>query len=106
VRQTGYLIDLFDSHLGPLGYELATPRDPSRRGSHVSLRHPEGYRINRALIDEMSVIPDFREPDHIRLGIAPLYTRYIDLWETVQRLRQVIEEDRYRNYPQERAAVT
>jgi len=104
--QTAYLIDLYDRELARLGYVLGTPRDPARRGSHVSLRHPEGYRINRALIEEMGVIPDFREPDNIRLGIAPLYTRYIDLWQTVQRLRQVVEEQRYEHYPHERGAVT
>ena len=63
------------SRLSPRwAFDLGTPRDPARRGSHVSLRHPEGYRINRALIEEMGVIPDFREPDNIRLGIAPIYT--------------------------------
>ncbi len=49
-----------------------------QRGSHVSLGHPEGLRIDRALIEEMNVIPDFRYPDNIRLGIAPLYTRFAD----------------------------
>ncbi len=54
----------------------------------------------------MNLVPDFREPDNIRLGIAPVYTRFIDLWETVQRLALVVEEGRYKNYPAERLAVT
>lgn len=106
VRQTEYLIQLFDEYLAPLGFSLGTPRDPARRGSHISIRHPEGYRINRSLIEEMEVIPDFREPDNIRLGIAPLYTRYVDLWDTVDRIVQVVKEERYLKYPSKRAAVT
>jgi kynureninase len=72
IGQTSYLVDLAETVLSPLGYSLGSPRDAQRRGSHVSLRHPEGYRITRALIEEMQVIPDFREPDNIRLGLAPL----------------------------------
>ena len=82
------------------------PRDPDRRGSHVSLRHPEGYRINRALIEEMQVVPDFREPDNIRLGLAPLYTSFEDVWETVNRLHRLMTESRYLKYSTERLAVT
>lgn len=62
------LVYLADTILAPLGFTLGSPRDPAQRGSHVSLRHPEGYRINRALIEDMQVLPDFREPDNIRLG--------------------------------------
>lgn len=106
VRQSEYLIGLFDQILAPLGFTLGTPRSPQQRGSHVSLRHPEGYRINRALIEEMAVIPDFREPDNIRLGIAPLYTQYEEIWETLMRLRAVVEERRYTKYSENREAVT
>ena len=105
-RQTEYLIGLFDEMLAPLGFTLGTPRDTERRGSHVSIRHPEGYRINRALIEEMDVIPDFREPDNIRLGIAPIYTRYVDIWDTVERIGRVVRERRFEKYPVERAKVT
>jgi kynureninase len=106
IRQTGYLIDLFDQILAPLGFSLGTPRDPAQRGSHVTLRHSEGYRINRALIEEMDVIPDFREPDNIRLGIAPIYTSYEEIWEAVDRIAQVVREKRYEKYPAERLTVT
>ena len=57
VAQTEYLIALWEAMLKPLGVTLNSPRDPNRRGSHVSLGHPEGLRIDRALIEEMSVIP-------------------------------------------------
>jgi len=106
VAQTSYLIDLYDARLASLGFSLGTPRDPAIRGSHVSIRHPEGYRINRALIEEMDLIPDFREPDNIRLGIAPLYNTFEEIYEAVERIRGVVEEKRYLHYPDKRLAVT
>jgi kynureninase len=106
IGQTSYLVDLAETVLSPLGYSLGSPRDAQRRGSHVSLRHPEGYRITRALIEEMQVIPDFREPDNIRLGLAPLYTTYTDIWHGIDRLRQVVEQHRYEEYAHERTEIT
>jgi len=106
VQLTSYLVTLVDTVLAPLGFTLGSPRDPARRGSHVSIRHPEGYRINRALIEEMAVLPDFREPDNIRLGLSPLYTSFVDVWTAVDRIRQVVEEERYHHYPVERLPVT
>jgi len=106
IRMTEYLVDLFDTRLAPLGFTLGTPRTPDRRGSHVSIRHPEGYRINRALIDDMNVVPDFREPDNLRLGLAPLYTSFADVWEGVDRIRRVVEEKGYQKYPTDRLTVT
>jgi kynureninase len=106
IALTGYMIALFDALLAPLGFVLGTPRDPECRGSHVSIRHPEGYRINRALIEEMQVVPDFREPDNIRFGLAPVYTSYQDVWQAVDRLRRLMIEERYKNYSNERLAVT
>ena len=106
VALTSYLVYLADTVLAPLGFTLGTPRDAVRRGSHVSLRHSEGYRINRALIEEMQVLPDFREPDNIRLGLAPLYTSFSDVWNAVDRVRRVVAEGRYRRYRQERSQVT
>jgi kynureninase len=103
---TEYLIYLADTILAPLGFTLGSPRNSDRRGSHVSLRHPEGYRINRALIEEMNVIPDFREPDNLRLGLAPLYTSFAEVWEGVERIRQVAAEKRYEKFTRERLAVT
>jgi kynureninase len=106
VRLTSFLIELFDEHLAPLGFELGTPRQPERRGSHISIRHPEGYRINQALIEEMKVIPDFREPDNIRLGLAPLYTSFSEVQEAIQRIRVVVEKRIYTHYSNQRHAVT
>jgi len=106
VQLTAYLVYLVDQVLAPWGFTLGSPRDPARRGSHVSIRHPEGYRINRALIEEMNVLPDFREPDNIRLGLSPLYTSFTEVWEAVDRIRQVMAGERYQQYPTARLPVT
>lgn len=106
VRLTSFLVYLVDTVLVPLGFTLGSPRDPAQRGSHVSLRHPEGYRINQALIEEMGVLPDFREPDNIRLGLAPLYTTFAEVWEAADRIRRTVEDGRYERYSAERLVVT
>ena len=106
VAQTEYLIALADELLAPLGVAVASPRESERRGSHVSLRHPEGYRVAQALIDEMKVIPDFREPDLLRFGCAPLYTTYADIWEAIDRTRRVIGERMFERYSPVRRGVT
>lgn len=106
VRQTEYLIGRWEAELAPLGFALRSPRDPARRGSHVSLGHPEGWRINRALIEDMGVLGDFRQPDNIRFGIAPLYTTYGEIHEAVARLGRVVRDRLYEKYPPERLPIT
>jgi kynureninase len=106
ILMTDYASYLTDELLAPLGFSLGSPRDSAQRGSHISIRHEEGYRINRALIEEMNVIPDFREPDNIRLGFAPLYLSFTDIWTGVDRIRKVVEEKRYEKYPTQKLTVT
>jgi kynureninase len=106
ILMTDYASYLTDTLLAPLGFSLGSPRDSARRGSHISIRHAEGYRINRAMIEEMNVIPDFRAPDNIRLGFAPLYISFTDIWEGFDRIRRVVEEKRYENYPKQKLTVT
>jgi kynureninase len=103
---TDYASCLTDELLAPSGFSLGSPRDSAKRGSHISIRHAEGYRINRTLIEEMNVIPDFREPDNIRLGFAPLCTSFAEVWEGFDRIRRVMEEKRYEKYPRQRLTVT
>jgi len=109
-NQSEYLIYLAEQWLYPLGFGLGSPRECSRRGSHVSLKHKEGYRINRALIESgppaVRVIPDFREPDNIRLGIAPIYTTYTEIHRAVSRIRQIVEDNLYMDYSDKRLGVT
>jgi kynureninase len=106
ILMTDYASFLTDSLLAPLGFSLGSPRDSAKRGSHISIRHTEGYRINRAMIEELNVIPDFRAPDNIRLGFAPLYLSFSDIWEGFDRIRKVVEEKRYEKFPKQRLLVT
>ena len=82
---TTFFIDLFDAHLAPQGFRLESPRDPESRGSHVAL----GFAGGRALVDAMStegVIADFRPPDLMRFGFAPLYNTHQEVVSLVERL--------------------
>ena len=94
---TRLLIELADAWLAPLGFEIATPRDATRRGSHVALRHVDAWQICRAMIELAGVVPDFRRPDIVRLGVPPLYTRFVDAWDAMDRIRQLVESGRYRD---------
>lgn len=102
---TSFMTDLFDELPAEFGFTLGSPRDPAIRGGHVSLRHPDGYQIAQALIRD-DVVPDFRAPDVIRLGAAPLYTRFVDVWDAFARLRAIMESGNYRTFPTARARVT
>jgi kynureninase len=104
-RLTSYLIDLADAWLAPLGCALASPRDPARRGSHVCLRHPEAWRIGRALI-RAGVIGDYRAPDRLRLGPTPITTAFTDVWDALEKTRRIIEDGAYLDLPAEPARVT
>ncbi len=85
---------------------LASPREAAARGSHVSFTHTDGYPIMQALI-ERGVIGDFRAPDILRFGFTPLYTRFVDVWDAVEVLREVLESGAYREKRHSRvAAVT
>jgi kynureninase len=88
---TSLIVDLADAWLEPLGFGLASPRAAERRGSHVALAHPDGWRISQALIDIAGVVPDFRAPDRLRLGPAPIATRFVDVWDALDRLRRMVE---------------
>lgn len=82
-------IRLVDQELAGHGFGLASPREAASRGSQVSLTHPEGYAIMQALIAR-GVIGDFRAPDVLRFGFAGMYVRYIDVWDAVAALKDVM----------------
>jgi kynureninase len=105
MAMTSYLIDLADAVLAPLGFTVASPRDAERRGSHVSLHHPQAWQVCRALLDR-DVVPDFRTPDRLRLGPAPLYTRFTDVWDGVDAIRAIVTAGEHEKYPAERGRVT
>ncbi|PSP26986.1 kynureninase [Halobacteriales archaeon QH_2_65_14] len=102
---TSYLIYLVDERLADRGCGVGTPRDPSRRGGHVALEHPEAYRVSQALRDR-GVVVDFRPPDVIRVCPAPLYTGYEDVWDVVEIIRKIIDEAGYEEYDEQGGGVT
>jgi kynureninase len=87
---TRFFIELADKHLASLGFAVVTPRSEEARGSQVSLRHDQAYGVVQALIAR-GVIGDFREPDLVRLGFAPLYVRFVDVVTAVEQIVAVIE---------------
>jgi kynureninase len=99
-------IQLMDERCGAYGFELLSPRDPELRGSQIAYTHPQGYEIMQAL-KERELIGDFRAPDVLRFGLTPLYLRYRDIFDAVERIHEVCatgawDQPQYR----ERAAVT
>ena len=99
------MVALTDEWLAPRGVALASPRDAGRRGAHVTVAHPAAWQLTQALVDR-GVVPDFRTPDRVRLGPAPLYTRFVDVWDAMDRFRRLLESGEYAGYPAEHARVT
>jgi kynureninase len=95
LAMTDLFIQLVEERL-PGTFELVTPREHDRRGSQVALRHPEGYGIIQALI-ERGVIGDFRDPDICRFGFTPLYLRFVDVFDAVERVADVMVSESYRD---------
>jgi kynureninase len=100
---TEYVIELAKAWLPEL--RIASPLDPARRGSHVSLRHPDAWRLTQALIAE-NVIPDYRTPDRLRLGPAPISTSFTEVWDGLDRLRRIVSDRTYERFPAEPSRVT
>jgi kynureninase len=105
VALTELLIGLADEWLAPLGFALASPRDSVRRGSHVCLRHPDAWQISQALIGA-GVIGDYRTPDRLRLGPAPIITRFTDVWDALDAVRRIAGDRSYAGLAAERGRVT
>jgi kynureninase len=93
-RLTAMLTDLARRQLEPLGAGLASPRDPARRGAHVSVSHPQAQVLCSTLVDRELVVGDFRRPDVIRLAPAPLYTRFVDVYDAVERIAALLASGR------------
>ena len=90
VKLTGYALDLFDTWLEPLGVRLASPRDPLQRGSHITVDHP-AFRDVTAELWEQDVIPDFRAPQGIRIGLSPLSTSFDEVRRGVDAIRERLQ---------------
>lgn len=101
---TDLFIRLLEERCGDHPLRLVTPRQHDRRGSQVSFAHPHGYAVMQALI-ERGVIGDYREPEIMRFGFTPLYTRFVDVWDAVDTLADILDHQKYDVHAQ-RDAVT
>lgn len=104
LRLTKYLMDLIDSELTDYGFKIGSPRDESKRGGHIILEHKEAARICKALKKE-AIIPDYREPNMIRLAPVALYTSFQEVFETVQVLKKIMDGRLYENYENKRGII-
>jgi len=101
---TAYMMYLIDNRLANLGCTVGTPREDRLRGGHVALEHEEAYRICRALKAD-NVIPDFREPNVIRLAPVALYVTYEDVYRLIEIIERIITEKEYEKYSATRTLV-
>ena len=106
VSLTEFFIDQWEEHLEELGFVLASPRDPAIRGSHVSLSHPDAWPIDRAVIEIGKVVPDFRAPDNLRFGLAPLYNSHLDVHTAIQRIKGIVERGQLAGFESKDVKVT
>jgi len=104
LRLTAYLMGLIECELDGMGFSIGNPREDHRRGGHVSLEHAEAARICKAL-KANGVIPDYREPNVIRLAPVALYTSYRDVWKAVQILKTIMQEKTYERFENKRGVV-
>lgn len=101
---TDYLMSLLDHELAGYGFMIANPKTENKRGGHVFLEHPEAARICKAL-KAAGVIPDFRAPNGIRLAPVALYNSFEDVWNTIQILRSIMQDELYKKYKNVREVV-
>ena len=98
-------ISLITQHCDGHGLELISPQDANLRGSQVSYSYENGFGAMQALIAR-GVIGDFRQPNVMRFGFAPLYVTHIDLWDAVQALRAVLVGAEWKKFPMRAGVVT
>jgi kynureninase len=90
VQLTQFALELFDAELAAVGMTLASPRDPARRGGHLTLNHPDAKALIARAWDH-GVLPDFRAPAGIRIGLSPLSTSFAEVADGLAMLREGVE---------------
>ena len=110
IKQSEMIIMAIKDHLNSFGYNLQSPKKFLRRGSHIAISHPNAWQICQALQkggkNIPKIIPDFRPPNFIRLGITPLYTSFEDLWWVINQLENIVESESYLRFNQIKPEVT
>ncbi len=91
IALTEFVIAAAEEHLAPLGVTLASPRDASERGGHVTLNHPEMRAVNE-LLWQQDVLPDYRDPGGLRIGLSPLSTSFEEAYRGIIAVRDALRE--------------
>lgn len=104
LKLTKYLMELINDQLAGNNFNIRNPIEDKKRGGHIYLEHPEAARICKALKAE-GVIPDFRSPNGIRLAPVALYNTFEDVWKTVQILKEIMVEEKYKQFENKRGVV-
>ncbi|WP_454698078.1 kynureninase [Arthrobacter humicola] len=91
-KLTAYALELHDAWLAPSGVQLATPREAEQRGSHITVDHPDFRQMTAELWDQ-DVIPDFRAPHGIRIGLSPLSTSFTEVYRGVAAIRDLLARE-------------
>ncbi len=101
---TGYFMALIEKELSAFDFRISNPSNDNERGGHVYLEHPEAARISKAL-KANGIIPDFRNPNGIRLAPVALYNTFEEVWRAVQTLKTIMEEKSYLQYENKRGVI-
>jgi kynureninase len=105
-----YLIKTINNELYKFDVKIASPIESSSRGSHITIQHKEAWRICKLLVKggqkRKKIIPDFRPENNIRLGFSPLYVSFIDLYETIQTIKDILENKEYLKIDESKSEVT
>jgi kynureninase len=100
-----FALELYDAWLAEWGIRLASPREEDRRGAHLTLYHPAAWQLSQAL-RAAGVIPDFRTPDRLRIGFAPMSTSFTEVYTGLARLRGILRAGGHLDFPAARGRVT
>ena len=110
VQQSEFVINAVNEALLPYEFSIHSPMDSSFRGSHIAVSHPQAWQICQALITGgqgvHKIIPDFRPPNFIRIGITPLYTSFEDLWWLINQLQKIVSVKAHLNFDDTKKNVT
>ena len=106
-----YFVSIYTNELKKLNFELLTPMDKSKRGSHIAISHEEAWRISKCLINpidngKLSIIIDFRPKNIIRIALTPLYTSFEDIYSISRRLINIVNEEEYKHKDYSMKGVT
>jgi kynureninase len=105
IAMTEFIMSAIESELEELGFRIGTPRDPERRGGHVSLQHEDAQPMCLAL-RARGVVPDFRKPDVVRLAPSPLYNTFTECWNAIEMLKEIASRRSYEEFTGRAALVT